>query len=256
MVDVEVFVNQVGFGNVIMNFGVINVVGLGGNVFGGVFGNIGVNIVLGNNNEQKNVLVVLVVIIVVVQLSISFNQVFIGNMVSNVGFVQFYIDIVQVGICGGVSGLILVYGVGIYRGIGNVYQMVNYYLDMWSGELLYLGGNSIGYIDLDNQIQNVMMNFNWLGVGGLGFDMCESGISQFVELGVVDLYVSFSGMVSIMWWVNVNVINILVLFGSVFFGVFGNIGVNVVVGIGNLQVNSLVLVVVQFSIGGGGGSGE
>ncbi|WP_213977606.1 hypothetical protein, partial [Serratia marcescens] len=117
--------------------------------------------------------------------------------------------------------------------------MANYYLDTWNGALPHPGGNSTGHIDLDNEIQNATMNPNRPGVGGLGFDTREGGTSQFVELGVADLYASLSGTVSTTRWVNVDATNTSALSGSAFSGASGNIGVNVAAGTGNLQANSL-----------------
>ena len=256
MADAEVFVNQAGFGNTTMNSGVTNAAGLGGNAFGGASGNIGVNIASGNNNEQKNALAASVATSAMAQSSISSNQVSTGNTVSNAGFVQSYTDTVQVGLSGRVAGGTLAVGAGTYRGTGNAYQMANYYLDSWSGDLPHPGGNATGHIDLDNEIQNATMNPNRPGVGGLGFDTRESGTSQFVELGVADLYASLSGTVSTTRWVNVNATNTSALSGSAFCGASGNIGVNVASGTGNLQANSLALAVAQPSTGGGTGGGE
>ncbi|PTS72068.1 adhesin [Stenotrophomonas sp. HMWF023] len=256
MADAEVFVNQAGFGNTTMNSGVTNAAGLGGNAFGGASGNIGVNIASGNNNEQKNALAASVATSAMAQSSISSNQVSTGNTVSNAGFVQSYTDTVQVGLSGRVAGGTLAVGAGTYRGTGNAYQMANYYLDTWSGDLPHPGGNATGHIDLDNEIQNATMNPNRPGVGGLGFDTRESGTSQFVELGVADLYASLSGTVSTTRWVNVNATNTSALSGSAFSGASGNIGVNVASGTGNLQANSLALAVAQPSTGGGTGGGE
>ncbi|TDB33118.1 adhesin [Stenotrophomonas sp. TEPEL] len=256
MADAEVFVNQAGFGNTTMNSGVTNAAGLGGNAFGGASGNIGVNIASGNNNEQKNALAASVATSAMAQSSISSNQVSTGNTVSNAGFVQSYTDTVQVGLSGRVAGGTLAVGAGTYRGTGNAYQMANYYLDSWSGDLPHPGGNATGHIDLDNEIQNATMNPNRPGVGGLGFDTRESGTSQFVELGVADLYASLSGTVSTTRWVNVDATNTSALSGSAFSGASGNIGVNVASGTGNLQANSLALAVAQPSTGGGTGGGE
>lgn len=256
MADAEVFVNQAGFGNTTMNSGVTNAAGLGGNAFGGASGNIGVNIASGNNNEQKNALAASVATSAMAQSSISSNQVSTGNTVSNAGFVQSYTDTVQVGLSGRVAGGTLAVGAGTYRGTGSAYQMANYYLDTWSGDLPHPGGNATWHIDLDNEIQNATMNPNRPGVGGLGFDTRESGTSQFVELGVADLYASLSGTVSTTRWVNVNATNTSALSGSAFSGASGNIGVNVASGTGNLQANSLALAVAQPSTGGGTGGGE
>ncbi len=253
MADAEVFVNQAGFNNTTMNSGVTNAAGLGGNAFGGASGNIGVNIASGNNNEQKNALAASVATSAMAQSSISSNQVSTGNTVANAGYVQSYTDTVEVGMSGGVGGLTLAYGAGTYSGRGNAYQMANYYLDSWDGDLPHPDGNSTGHIDLDNEIQNATMNPYRQGVGGLGFDTRESGTSQFVELGIADLYASLSGTVTTTRWVNVNATNTSALSGSAFSGASGNIGVNVASGTGNLQANSLALAVAQPSTGGGGG---
>lgn len=258
MVDGEVFVNQQGVFNDIMNVGVINVVGFGGNVFQNVLGNFGVNVIFGNNNQQKNVMVVLVVIMCFVQVMVLFNQVLVYNIVSNVGFVQQYIDIVDVFMSGDVLGYLLGYGLGGYVGLfygsyfgsillmfqGIVDQIGNVYLDMWIGNS-YLGGMQMGYFDFDMQIQG---GFDFNGDGGVlvfginGFSSgSESGIMYvyeggqfgFVELLVNDLYVDLSGIVIIMCWVINDVINIVSFSGSVFQNVLGNIGINVFVGIGN-----------------------
>ncbi|WP_312709267.1 adhesin [Stenotrophomonas sp.] len=255
MADAEVFVNQAGFNNTTMNSGVTNAAGLGGNAFGGASGNIGVNIASGNNNEQKNALAASVATSAMAQSSISSNQVSTGNTVANAGYVQSYTDTVEVGMSGGVGGLTLAYGAGTYSGRGNAYQMANYYLDSWDGDLPHPDGNSTGHIDLDNEIQNATMNPYRQGVGGLGFDTRESGTSQFVELGIADLYASLSGTVTTTRWVNVNATNTSALSGSAFSGASGNIGVNVASGTGNLQANSLALAVAQPSTGGGGGTG-
>ncbi|HDS1039984.1 TPA: adhesin [Stenotrophomonas maltophilia] len=255
MADAEVFVNQSGMGNTTMNSGVTNAAGLGGNAFSGASGNIGVNIASGNNNEQKNALAASVATSAMAQSSISSNQVSSGNTVANAGYVKSFTDTVRVGMSGEVSGLTLAAGAGTYRGSGNAYQMANYYLDTWDGDLPHPDGNSTGHIDLDNQIQNATMNPNRPGVGGLGFDTRESGTSQFVELGIADLYASLSGTVTTTRWVNVDATNTSALSGSAFSGASGNIGVNVASGTGNLQANSLALAVAQPSTGGGGGTG-
>ena len=108
---------------------------------------------------------------------------------------------------------------------------------------------------MDSDIQNATANPNRPGVGGIAFDTDERGTSQFVELGVADLYASLSGTVSTTRWVNVDATNTAALSGSAFSGASGNIGVNVASGTGNLQANSLALAVAQPSTGGGGGGG-
>lgn len=255
MADAEVFVNQYGAGNTTVNSGVTNVAGLGGNAFSGATGNIGVNVTSGNNNEQKNALAASVATAAYATSSISSNQVSSGNTVSNAGYTQSMTDTVDVTLSGRVAGATLAVGTGRYEGTGSAYQKDNYYLDTWTGELDHPSGSESGHIDMDNEIQNATANPNRDGVGGIAFDTDESGTSEFIELGIADLYASLSGTVSTSSWVAVNATNTAALSGSAFSGASGNIGVNVASGTGNLQANSLALAVAQPSTGGGGGGG-
>lgn len=255
MADAEVFVNQYGGGNTTLNSGVTNAAGLGGNAFSGASGNIGANVASGNNNEQKNALAASVATSAYATSSISSNQVSSGNTVSNAGYLQSMTDTVDVNLSGRVAGATLAVGAGRYSGSGSAYQKDNYYLDTWSGALDHPSGSETGHIDMDSDIQNATANPNRPGVGGIAFDTEERGTSQFVELGIADLYASLSGTVSTTRWVNVDATNTAALSGSAFSGASGNIGVNVASGTGNLQANSLALAVAQPSTGGGGGGG-
>lgn len=257
MADAEVFVHQAVGGNTTLNEGVTNAAGLGGNAFSGASGNIGVNVASGNNNAQKNALAASVATAAMAQSSISSNQVSSGNSVSNAGYVQRFSDTTEVSLRGRVAGATLAFGAGTYEGTGNAYQQDNYYLDSWDGALPHTSGDSTGHIDLDNEIQNATDNPYRDGVGGIAFDTDEEGTSQFVELGVADLYASLSGTVRTSRWVAVNATNTAGLSGSAFSNASGNIGVNVASGTGNLQANSLALAVAQPSTGGGTpGGGE
>lgn len=258
MADAEVFVNQGVGGNTTMNEGVTNAAGLSGNAFSGASGNIGVNVASGNNNAQKNALAASVATAAMAQSSISSNQVSSGNSVTNAGYVQRFSDTTEVSLRGRVAGATLAIGAGTYQGTGNAYQQDNYYLDSWSGALPHASGNPTGHIDLDDEIQNATDNPYRDGVGGIAFDTDEEGTSQFVELGVADLYASLSGTVRTSRWVAVNASNTAGLGGSAFSNASGNIGVNVASGSGNLQANSLALAVAQPSTGPapGGGGGE
>ena len=259
MADAEVSVHQAVGGNTTLNEGVTNAAGLGGNAFSGASGNIGVNVASGNNNAQKNALAASVATAAMAQSSISSNQVSNGNSVSNAGYVQRFSDTTEVSLRGRVAGATLAFGAGTYEGTGNAYQQDNYYLDSWDGALPHTSGDSTGHIDLDNEIQNATDNPYRDGVGGIAFDTDEEGTSQFVELGVADLYASLSGTVRTSRWVAVNATNTAGLSGSAFSNASGNIGVNVASGTGNLQANSLALAVAQPSTGGGtpgGGGGE
>lgn len=260
MADAEVFVNQSGMNNMTTNNGVTNTAGIGGNAFGGAAGNIGVNVVSGNNNEQKNALAASVATSAYATATISSNQMSSGNEVTNDGYYDRLESSTAVTLTGTVRGTTASSGSGSYSGTGNAYQKDNYYLDTWDGELDHPNGDTTGHIDMDNDIQNATENPNRPGVGGIAFDTDESGDTEFSEMGTADLVASLSGTVTTVDWIAVQATNTAALSGSAFSGASGNIGVNVASGTGNLQANSLALAVAQPSTGGGtpggGGGGE
>ena len=255
MADAEVFVNQSGMNNTTMNHGVTNAAAIGGNAFSGAFGNIGVNVTSGNNNEQKNALAASVATSAYATSSISSNQVSSGNKVSNNGYYDRMVSSINVNLGGKVTGTTQGSGTGQYAGTGNSYQKTNFYPDNWTGNT-HTGGNQTGHTDWDNQTQGAVANPNRPGVGGMAWDTDEKGNLSFSEMGTADLTASLSGTVVNVDWIAVDATNTASLSGSAFSNASGNIGVNVSSGTGNLQANSLALAVAQPSTGGGGGGGE
>ncbi|MGV8959321.1 MAG: adhesin [Stenotrophomonas sp.] len=253
MADAEVFVNQSGMGNLTMNHGVTNTAGVGGNAFSGASGNIGVNVTSGNNNEQKNALAASVATSAYAQSSISSNQVSSGNAVSNSGYYDRLVSVLDINMRGRVTGTTSGTASGTYSGTGNSYQKTNFYPDNWSGDQ-HPAGDQVGHSDWDNQTQGAVANPKRPGVGGMAWDTDERGDLSLREMGTADLTASLSGQIVDVDWVAVNATNTAALSGSAFSGASGNIGVNVSAGTGNLQANSLALAVAQPSTGGGGGN--
>lgn len=257
MADAEVFVNQSGMNNTVMNYGVTNNAGIGGNAFSGASGNIGVNVTSGNNNEQKNALAASVATSAYAQSSISSNQVSSGNAVSNDGYYDYLVNSYDISLGGSITGTTSGSTTGSYSGTGNSYQKSNFYPDNWTGDR-HSAGDQTGHTDWDNLTQGAVANPNRTGVGGMAWDTDEEGSLSLSEMGTADLVASLSGTVLDIDWVAVNAANNANLSGSAFSGASGNIGVNVSSGSGNLQANSLALAVAQPSTGGGGtpGGGE
>ncbi len=253
MADAEVFVNQAGFGNTTINYGVTNSAGVGGNAFSGATGNIGVNVTSGNNNEQKNALAASVATTAYAQSSISSNQVSTGNIVGNSGYAEAMTNTTDVTLTGTVTAADDG-GMGTYTGTGSAYQQTNFYPDHWSSES-HPGGSGTGHSDWDIDTQGAVANPNRPGVGGMAWDTEESGV---IDLSDLELVASLTGTVTTTSWLNVDATNTASLSGSAFSAASGNIGVNVSAGTGNLQANSLALAVAQPSAapGGGGGGGE
>jgi len=254
MADAEVFVNQAGMNNMTMNYGVTNAAGIGGNAFSAATGNIGVNAVSGNNNEQKNALAASVATSAYATSSISSNQVSTGNNVSNDGYYDYVLNTYAINLSGSVTGTTSSSGSGSYSGTGNSYQKTNFYPDNWSGNS-HPAGNQTGHSDWDASTQGAVANPNRPGVGGMAWDTDEAGNLSYSEMGNADLVASLSGQVVDLDWIAVDASNTASLSGSAFSTASGNIGVNVASGTGNLQANSLALAVAQPSTGGGGGSG-
>lgn len=269
MADAEVFVGQVSSGNATLNMGVTNTASVSDNAFSGASGNIAVNVASGSGNVQKNAMAASVATSAYAQATVSSNQVSEGNGVSNTGSIDTFTERTQVTLSGSVSGMTLAAGGGRYAGStsgsyggqGAAYQMDNFYLDTWDGELPHPNGQSTGHIDMDGDIQNAVGNPFRDGVGGIAFDTTESGSYEgseegelgFLEIGIADLDAVLSGEVVTYDYVAVAATNTASLSGSAFSGASGNIGVNIAAGTGNLQANSLSMAVAQPSTGGGGG---
>ena len=272
LADAEIFVNQLGTGNITWNQGVANTAGVSGNAFSDAAGNIGVNVTSGNNNQQKNALAASVATSAYAQASVASNQISTGNSVTNVPLEREYYDTIRMTLSGWVTGETSASGSGSYSGSesgryagsGAAYQMDNFYLDTWSGALDHPSGRETGHLDMDYDIQNAVMNPDRDGVGGIAFDTEESGTYSgsergtlgYQEQGEAELWASLSGAVTISRYELVSAAtNSATLSDSAFARASGNIGVNVSAGTGNLQANSLSMAVAQPSTGGGGGGG-
>ena len=273
MADSEIFVQQMGAGNLTSNLGNTNAASISGNAFQNASGNIGVNVTSGNNNAQKNALAASVATSAYATATVSSDQTSTNNIVANAPLERTYYDRTAISMTGTVSGKTVASGSGSYTGTesgkyageGAAYQMDNFYLDSWNGELDHPSGSSTGHLDMDYDIQNAVMNPDKDGVGGIAFDTKEEGTYsgnekgtlKYEELGWSDLYASLSGFVTNTEFMLVSAAtNSASLSGSAFSSASGNIGVNVSAGTGNQQANSLSMAVAQPSAGGGGGGGE
>ncbi len=251
MADSEIFVNQSGSGNVVMNEGVTNNAGISGNAFANASGNIAVNVTSGNNNLQKNALSASVATTNFATASVSSNQHSAGNEVSNSGTAQRFVDRIDISLGGSVSGSTASEGSGQYAGRGNAYQSSNFYADSWTGSS-HPAGSSTGHVDFDTDSQGAVDNPYRQGVGGLGFDTDERGRLSYEEMGTADLEAALTGTVVSTTWLIKDATNTASLSGSAFANASGNIGVNVSSGTGNMQANSLAMAVGRPAASGGG----
>lgn len=229
--EAETFSDQYSYNNENPSSGT-NDAWVGDRVGSGFAGNIGVNVVAGNNNAQANQLALAENSGVMALATASSNQSVHGNL--SVGQGSTEDASMEVTLTGSATGE--------YKGIAD--QRGDVYLDTWSGRT-HEGGDNTGHVDVDSEAQ------------GAQDDLKDGGAFVFTELGTIDLgEIELTGSLPV---VNVNpnaVVNNATLTGDAFSDASGNIAINVAAGNGNLQGNALAIASISTpAVGGGGGNG-
>ncbi|WP_333655234.1 hypothetical protein, partial [Dissulfurispira sp.] len=295
MADAMIFKEQLSLLNFTCNKGRTNSASLDGSALMGATGNIGVNVVAGNNNAQSNMTAIAAAPTKVGIAKVGIHQESAGNMTMNkpVKVEEVQIIPVRLGLSATLDGGYIggYYGVaggnysgsegGTYRGTtsGVSYQANNFYPDIWTVNRGYEphdqhphSPSEIGHLDMDNATQGAIANPYREGVGGLAFDNrgtesgtysgSESGSYAGLEAGIEGGYLggsilgTVSGNIPVVIRRNVNMINTASLGGNALRGATGNIGVNIAAGTGNLQANALAVTYIAPVNGGGNGGGE
>lgn len=230
--EAETFSNQSSYKNENPSSGT-NDAWVGNNVGSGYSGNIGVNVVAGNNNAQANQLALASNSGVMALATASSNQATYNNL--SVGQGSTKDASMEVTLKGTAKGT--------YKGIAD--QRGDQYPDTWSGNT-HPGGSQTGHVDLDSQVQ------------GAQDDLKDGGALVFTELGKVDLDdVSLTGKLPVVMVDPNAVVNNATLTGDAFSDATGNIAINVASGNGNLQGNALAIASISRApTTGGGGGGE
>ena len=232
--EAETFSNQSSYSNENPSSGT-NDAFLGDSVGSGFSGNIGVNVVAGNNNAQANQLALAENSGVMALATASSNQ----SVHDNLSVGQGSTDDAEMEVV--LSGS----ATGAYKGIAD--QRGDVYLDTWQDQL-HPGGSNTGHVDVDDEVQ------------GAQDDLKDGGAFVFTEFGTIDLgEIKLTGMLPVVNVVPNAVVNNATLTGDAFSEAGGNIAINVAAGNGNLQGNALAIA----SIGtpmvappGGGNGGE
>lgn len=209
---------------------------VGDSVGSGFSGNIGVNVVAGNNNAQANQLALAENSGVMALATASSNQAVYNNL--SVGQGSTEESEMEVTLTGTASGT--------YEGIAD--QRGDVYLDTWEEEI-HPGGANTGHVDVDSDAQ------------GAQDDLGDGGAFVFTELGTIDLdEIELTANLPV---INVDpnaVVNNATLSGDAFSDASGNIAINVAAGNGNLQGNALAIASIGTPVvappPGGGGGGE
>ncbi|MGD9983856.1 MAG: hypothetical protein AB7S51_06825 [Porticoccaceae bacterium] len=231
--EAETFSDQYSYNNENPSSGT-NDAFLGDSVGSGFSGNIGVNVVAGNNNAQANQLALAENSGVMALATASSNQSVHDNV--SVGQGSTVASEMEVALTGTASGT--------YEGIAD--QRGDVYLDTWK-EQNHPGGSNTGHVDVDSAVQ------------GAQDDLEDGGAFVFTELGTIaldeiELTASFPVVT-----VDPNaVVNNATLEGDAFSNASGNIAINVAAGNGNLQGNALAIASIGTPVvapppGGGGG---
>jgi heat shock protein HslJ len=210
MADAEVFVTQRAAGNETWNSGNVNNATLSGDALNGASGNIGVNIVAGNSNLQKNNLALSVAPSRMSDATVSNVQMSSGNGTANEGRLDTYEDTTAVTMSGRLSGWYAGHANGGYEGgqsggysgshsgtysgthagdsthsgdlSATAWQQTNFYPDLWQANPNFEphdqhphGTGLIGHADLDFRTQGAVLNpirsTPGKPVGGLAFDI-------------------------------------------------------------------------------------
>lgn len=214
--EAETFSNQVSYNNVNPSSGT-NDAWVGDSVGSGFSGNIGVNVVAGQNNAQANQLALAENSGVMALATASSNQ----SVHDNVSLGQGSTG--EAGIPVALSGS----ATGTYQGIAD--QRGDVYLDTWEDQT-HPGGTNTGHVDVDDQAQ------------GAQDDLGDGGAFVFTELGDISLDgIELTGMIPAVLVMPNAVVNNATLTGDAFSDASGNIAVNVAAGYGNLQGNALAI---------------
>ena len=232
--EAETFSNQYSYNNENPSSGT-NDAWVGDSVGSGFSGNIGVNVVAGQNNAQANQLALAENSGVMALATASSNQSVHDNV--SVGQGSTEDASMEVTLAGTASGS--------YEGISDQYG--DQYPDTWSGNT-HTGGAQTGHIDLDSAVQGAEDRFN------------DGGALSFNELGDISLdEIQLTGMLPVVQVVPNAVVNNATLTGDAFSDASGNIAINVAAGYGNLQGNALAIASIGTPAvqppppGGGGG---
>lgn len=230
--EAETFSNQSSYNNENPSSGT-NDAFLGDNVGSGFSGNIGVNVVAGNNNAQANQLALAENSGVMALATASSNQ----SVHDNLSVGQGSTDDAEMEVV--LSGS----ATGTYKGIAD--QRGDVYLDTWEDQL-HPGGSNTGHVDVDDEVQ------------GAQDDLKDGGAFVFTELGAINLgEIELTGMLPVVNVVPNAVVNNATLTGDAFSEAGGNIAINVAAGNGNLQGNALAIASIGTPMvappGGGGG---
>jgi hypothetical protein len=256
-------VDQHAHNNKLQNYSVPNNASLNDSA-NGVSGNVGINIVAGNFNQQKNDMAVGVSEnALAANANASIKQHSHNNVTNNDATLDY--DSVQVSLAVSASGKYAGAGVGQYSGnasgsyAGTSDQIGDVYPDIWTGSS-HPAGSPDGHFDLDTQTQGGS-DLNDDG-GALAFNEegsysgKEKGGLAFVEAGYSSLKGSASGYIPVVAGFNTPVVNNASINNSLN-GASGNLGVNVAAGGGNQQSNSLAIAAgCNACVPANGGGGE
>lgn len=214
--EAETFSDQYSYSNENPSSGT-NDAFVGDSVGSGFSGNIGVNVVAGQNNAQANQLALAENSGVMALATASSNQAVFNNLSLGQGSTE---DAsMEVTLEGTATGT--------YEGIAD--QRGNQYLDTWE-EQDHPGGSNTGHVDVDSAVQ------------GAQDDLGDGGAFVFTELGDVSLdEIELTGMLPVIQVVPNAVVNNATLTGDAFSEASGNIAINVAAGYGNLQGNALAI---------------
>ncbi|MCU0581587.1 MAG: hypothetical protein MUF26_03915 [Syntrophales bacterium] len=229
----QIFSVQKAMLNMTKNDGSANNATIADGVLNNSTGNVGLNVVAGNNNAQTNLTAIATAPARVGMAVAYVQQKSMDNMTCNAPTVKEVVEQAPVSLT--LSGTVDFGDTPVTS-----YQANNFYLDAWEGEL-HPAGPVIGHLDMDSEIQGAVDNPWKSGVGGIAF---ETLLPDAVLSGTV------SGTAPVVTTVYKWTTNTATISADSLNNMTGNFGINVAAGNNNMQANAFAACYVPTANGG------
>lgn len=230
----QIFSVQKAMLNMTKNDGSANNAKIADGVLNNSTGNVGLNVVAGNNNAQTNLTAIATAPARVGMAVAYVQQKSMDNMTCNKPTYSLVVEDHPVDLA--ISGTVDFGDTPVTS-----YQANNYYPDTWTGES-HTGGSSTGHVDMDGEAQGAVDNPYQEGtVGGLAFEtVLPDAILSGTVSGTMPVWVFQTKYATNTATISANSLN----------GMTGNFGINVAAGNNNMQANAFAACYVPTANGG------
>ncbi len=229
----QIFSVQKAMLNMTKNDGSANNATIADGVLNNSTGNVGLNVVAGNNNAQTNLTAIATAPARVGMAVAYVQQKSMDNMTCNAPTYSLVVEDHPVDLT--ISGTVDFPDTPVTS-----YQADNFYLDAWEGEQ-HPQGPVIGHLDMDSEIQGAVDNPWKDGVGGIAFEtLLPDAVLSGTVSGTMPVWVFQTKYATNTATISANSLNAMT----------GNFGINVAAGNNNMQANAFAACYVPTANGG------